>query len=477
MKRIQIFLAGAFIAVGPLWAQSASATWRTGVAKVKELLPTNPVQASEEAGQLLKGKNKKNIDLLVAIGEVYLDAGKLAEAQEYAGEAHKVNSKSPAASVLEGDIAAAQKNAGLAAQKYEEAIYFDPNYAEAYLKYADVYKSANPSASIEKLNQLKTVAPSNREVDRKLAEIYYLNNDFKEAIAAYAKFTTDPAASEEDLVRYAFALFLNHEFDKSLQIANLGLRREPNHATFNRLAMYNYTDLKRFDEAAKAADIFFHVCHEADYSYLDYMYYGHLLSALKKYDDAIAQYERAFQLDSTKTDLLREISSAYEMKNDYKKAIDAYKRYYSSLAAGEQTLDLQFQLGKLYYGAGVQADSLNIATGERMQALRQADSVFEAIAKAAPESYLGNLWRARTNSALDPETSQGLAKPFYEEIATLLKSKNDPHYNSILVECYSYLGYYYLIANKLPESKEYWNKILAIDPANATAKKALEGIK
>lgn len=25
--------------------------------------------------------------------------------------------------------------------------------------------------------------------------------------------------------------------------------------------------------------------------------------------------------------------------------------------------------------------------------------------------------------------------------------------------------------------KEYWNKILAIDPANATAKRALDGIK
>ena len=97
--------------------------------------------------------------------------------------------------------------------------------------------------------------------------------------------------------------------------------------------------------------------------------------------------------------------------------------------------------------------------------------------KVAPDSYLGNFWRARTNSALDPETTQGLAKPYYEEVAAFLIDKNDPRYNSALIECYSYLGYYYLVANKLPESKEYWNKILAIDPANATAKRALDGIK
>ena len=90
---------------------------------------------------------------------------------------------------------------------------------------------------------------------------------------------------------------------------------------------------------------------------------------------------------------------------------------------------------------------------------------------------LWNFWRARTNSALDPETSQGLAKPYYEGVAALLTGKNDPRYNSALIECYSYLGYFYLVANKLPESKEHWNKILAIDPTNATAKRALNGIK
>lgn len=35
--------------------------------------------------------------------------------------------------------------------------------------------------------------------------------------------------------------------------------------------MYNYTDLKRFDEAM-TADIF-NECEKADYSYLDYMYF------------------------------------------------------------------------------------------------------------------------------------------------------------------------------------------------------------
>ena len=65
---------------------------------------------------------------------------------------------------------------------------------------------------------------------------------------------------------------------------------------------------------------FFKECDKADYSYLDYMYYGHLLESLKKYDDAVVQYEKAVKMDPTKTDLFKNISSAYEQKNDYKKS-------------------------------------------------------------------------------------------------------------------------------------------------------------
>lgn len=53
---------------------------------------------------------------MVAIGEAYLEAGKIPEAQQYAALAKKANGKSADAAVLEGDIALKQKNAGLASQ-------------------------------------------------------------------------------------------------------------------------------------------------------------------------------------------------------------------------------------------------------------------------------------------------------------------------------------------------------------------------
>ena len=70
------------------------------VAKLKETIQTNPAQAAEEAEHLIKGKNKKNVELLVAIGDAYLNADKIPEAQEYAALARKVNGKSALASVF-----------------------------------------------------------------------------------------------------------------------------------------------------------------------------------------------------------------------------------------------------------------------------------------------------------------------------------------------------------------------------------------
>ena len=426
MKRKLLFCMGALLLSGTLAAQTPVPEWQAGVDKVKSLIKTNPEQASETAGDLLKGKNKKNVSLIVSVARAYLDAGKPAEAENYLKAAKKADSKDASVSVLEGDIALAGKDVGRACQLYEQAIYFNPDCKEAYLKYARAYKSASPSQAIDKLQQLKSLAPDYLEADKELAGVYYATNRFGKAAETYAKFIDTPVATEDDILKYAFALFLNHDFEKSLEVVRKGLQKNGRHAAFNRLAMYNYTDLKRYDEAEQAANAFFNASDNADYSYLDYRYYGALLSALKKYDQAVAEYGKALEKDSDQVDIWREIADAYELKNDYAQAITAYQKYYDALSQDKKTAESLFQLGRLYYGQGTSSDTLSVRPADRATALQAADSVFALVARQAPDSYL---------------------------------------------------GYYYLLKSDYPVSKEYWNKILAIDPTNATAKKALDGIK
>jgi tetratricopeptide (TPR) repeat protein len=86
------------------------------------------------------------------------------------------------------------------------------------------------------------------------------------------------------------------------------------------------------------------------------------------------------------------------------------------------------------------------------------------------------LFRARVYSNLDPETKDGLAKPFYEKLVEKA-SADSVKYGKDMLEAYNYLGYYYLVNKQYCESLMYWDKIVAIDPANENANSALKDLK
>lgn len=476
MKGKLLICVGALFLASSLSAQTATPDRQSAVDNIKALVKTDVKQAVSVADELTK-KNKKDMELILSVAKIFLDEGKLDEAENYVGKAKKINSKDPRVSIAQGDIYIAREDVGKAVQMYEQAIYFDEKCVDAYLKYANAYKGASPSLSVTKLEELKQKVPGCVEADKALAALYYSTNQFDKAAEAYADFIDTPAATEADILNYAFALFMNHEFEKSLAIAQKGLQQNGRHAAFNRLAMYNYTDMKRYDEAEKAADLFFNETDDAEYSYLDYRYYGALLSALEKYDQAIVEYGKALEKDSTQYDLWKEISTAYENEEKYDDAIEAYEKYVSTLEPEKKTLENTYQLGRLYYSEGTATDTIAVPREKRIAALQKADSVFAVVVEKAPDSHQGNLWRARINSSLDPETTQGLAKPYYEKVVEMVLAKDDPtRYKSVLVECYSYLGYYHMLLSEYELSKEFWNKILALDPENAVAKRALEGI-
>ena len=103
MKRKLLLCMGAMLLAGTLAAQVPVPEWETGVEQIKSLIKTDPGQASATAGELLKGKNKKNVSLIISIARAYLNVGKLPEAESYLKMAQKVdNLKS--ASNLNGNL-------------------------------------------------------------------------------------------------------------------------------------------------------------------------------------------------------------------------------------------------------------------------------------------------------------------------------------------------------------------------------------
>lgn len=466
--------AGMLFWAGTLAAQTPQSEWQKSVETLKSTIKSNPEQAEDDAKALVKGKNKKNVDLIIAISRAYLDAGMIDEAEKYQSMANKADKKNGNVWVLKGDIELAKKEGGKAGANYLQAIGFDPACKDAYLKYASLYRASSPTEAINKLEEMKVAVPSDSlEANQMIANIHYNNNRFKQAAAAYETFINTPLATETDQLRCAFSMFMNHDFEKSLAIVNKGLQGNGRHAGFNRLAMYNYTDLKRFDEAEQAAHAFFNESDSANFVLLDYRYYGILMNELKNYDKAAEAYAKAIEKDSTDIKLLKELSTAYENGKKFQLAVDAYKKYYDKLETGDEKLNALLNLGTLYYSWGNCSDSVAVPVEQRMPALVQADTIFAEVIVNSPDSYTPKLYRARVHVAMDPETTQGLAKPYYEALMASLEEKNDPKFNPYLIECYRYLGYYYFLKSDKAQF-EYWNKILAIDPDNAMVKQVLE---
>ncbi|MFZ4581967.1 MAG: tetratricopeptide repeat protein [Paludibacter sp.] len=440
------------------------------------LKSTDPKIATASLMKIMKDKaNKKNIAIPIAISYAYLYIGDASKALEYWNKARSVNSKSAELFVLKGDILA-PTSLGDACSNYETAILYNKDCKEAYVKYARVYKAMNQKEAIKKLIELKSISPDFVLADRELGDIYYAMNDFENASVSYERYIkSGNVTNVSDLTKYSMTLFMNHDFNKSLDVAKMGLLKTPNSPAFSRLVMYNYVDLKNPAEAINYADLFFNKSTNPEFTFLDYRYYGQALRDSKQYNEAAKHYITALKYDATKVELWKDISDMYTEIDSLNNAIDAYNKYLNSNPEKlKNNADALMGLGKLYYGLG--NDSTTSAVAKK-SALLKADSVFAVVKSLEREVYRGDFWRARTNAALDPETTLGLAKPFYEQTLAIVEPKNDARYNAVLVECYSYLGYYTLLQKDNAGSLVYWNKILVINPSNATAKKAIAGIQ
>jgi len=443
-----------------------------GLAMLK--VKSNPKEADQDIQNVLKlPTSKKNPDYFIAAANAYLFNGLIDQAVVYQEKAKIIKLKYSALAVLSGDIEYAKKNVGQACSNYELAILYDDNCKEAYIKYARAYKNVNTPLAIEMLNRLKQKDPSFLLVDKELADIYYANNDFEKAAELYGNYLKSGNSNVQDFTKYAMTLFLNKDYAKSLEITKMGLEKLPRNPAFNRLAMYNNVALEKYDEAIKYADLFFNKTDNPDISYYDYTYYGQALRSTKQYDLAIEQFKKALKLDSTQVGFWKDISDMYGEKPDYPNAISSYQTYMKHLPQEKITSEVLYNLARMYYSSGTDQ---NTKPDAKKDILLKADSLFAQVASLEPTNYRGNAWRARTNVELDPELTLGLSKPYYDQTLTLVESKADVKYNPIIIECSRYLGYYYFLKKDYPQSKIYWNKILAIDPKNDIALKAIDGI-
>ena len=447
---------------------------KADVDAVKKIISSKPADLDKQMKPFYKA-NKKNADNLVAFGREFMAAKDTANAKAYANYALQASkNKCAPAFILLGDIEAIGDNGGQAAAQYEQAIYVDPKNPDAYYKYANVYRKISPSGAVAKLNELREQRPD-VAVDALTGRIYYMSNEFDKALAAYDK--ADKSQMEErDLSDYAMAAFFKAQNQKSLDIAKFGLTKKPRHAAFNRLAFFNSTELKKYDDALMYADRLFNQSDSAKFSYYDYTYYGNALSGANQPDKAIEMYEKALQQEdmdnkAKRAGVIKQLSDAYKSKEDYPNAIKHYMEYLDNMEKSTAN-----DLAAL---AGLHMQHGNILNGaDKEEAFKKADKIYAELAEKFDGAVeYANFMRARVNGQMDPDQSKGLAKPYYEKLVELLGSKTnlDATEKARLKESYHYLiSYYFIQKEDKATAKEYAAKMLVIDPENQIAKQVME---
>ena len=167
---------------------------------------------------------------------------------------------------------------------------------------------------------------------------------------------------------------------------------------------------------------------------------------------------------------MKQLADAYKGLDDYDNALKYYDQYFKDVS--KASLTDYADLGRLYvqYADKLEGDA-------KQEKLKKADEIYADLAvKNADALEYSPFWRGRVGTMMDPEATQGLAQPFYEELVNIIAAKAEKDKSDVarLKEGGNFLMVYYLkIKDDVAKSKEFAQKVIEVDPENETAKQIL----
>lgn len=478
MKTIKYLLAGALLlgTAAPTFAQDDN---KTAIEHLTSVIKSKPADLADQMKKAQK-EYKKNPEVLTGIGRAFLAQKDTAQAKHFADLALARNNKYAPAWVLMGDIEVVKDNPGEAATDYQNAIYFDPKDPQAYYKYAMVQRGVNPEMATSILEKLRQERPD-YPVDQLIGHIYYNAQDFSKAAEAYGKVADPMTMDDDNITEYGIATWLLGQRDKSIEICKKALEKNPRKAAWNRLVFYNYTDQKKGNEALEYADRLFNQSDSAHISGEDLIYNGTALNLVKKYDEAIAAFQKAAEHKDNAGRLgtiYKNISDSYLGKEDYDNAVAYFKK---SIEGSEKpSVDDLDNFGTLYTDIAAKKTHAGDHEGAAA-AFKAANDVYLKMAELYPnhKTYC-DFMCGQIQANLDPDSKAGLAKPYYESLSNALGSKTELNSSekAMLTQAYTYLMvYYFNVAQNKAQAKVYAEKMLQVDPENEVAKQVIEVVK
>jgi tetratricopeptide (TPR) repeat protein len=468
---------------------------------------------------LLPFKNLKKINppapeyayTLAKIAESYIknDAVDTSRALPLIREALKIDNKNKDVYLIAGDIYILANDGSKAIAMYNQAQFADPNSPTANMKIGAIYvKGRALQAAIPYFEEAIQLDANYAPAYRELGQLYSMAGRFEQSKEYFKKYLDLTQGNIPAKIRYVNSLFYAKEYDEVIKNVKEIFAVDKSRTYMNRIAGYSCYEKTPpdYNQALAYMDTLFKTVAPERIIPKDYLYLARILvkkniNAPKIADEATAlnaqlekdkarlastsnaaektrlkatiddESARAEKLETEATKAAAEIDRAYAaygkmlelrpddnaLMNEIAAAYNIFRNYYGvakilskMLGPLPQSREDYMQVGRAYYNA------------ERYQA---ADSIFKVIIKASPDYVPAYIWTARTYSKMDPDTKLGLAKPKFEKVLEVAKADSIKNESEIIEAC-GYLGYYYMMNNNYTLSKDYYNRMINLDPNN-----------
>lgn len=467
MKSIKYLVAGLLMMVLSAPAMAQDVDYKTMLKPIEEQLKAKQTDTKDFKNLVkdYKKEFKKNPEALVALGNAFVMEKDFVSGEECANLAISRDKTYGDAYILLGNIKALQDDGGEAAMWYQQCMTMDPKNPQGYMSYANVYRKIDPAESARTLEKLRQVLPD-FPYEAEAGHNFYAGGNYEQAYN-YFKQGDKSKFEEYILAEYAVTCYMLDKKDESLEIAKFGMQKFPKDVTFHRVALWSATDTEKYPEAIAYANTVINV-DTVEQSQRDVVYYGLALKGNAKYEEAIAQFQKALEMNAEDYTPLQYISDAYKGAGNEDKALEYSKLYLEknpSAKISDYNSLADIYLQKVKKGT----DSLT-----KVNDLKQAIAVYDGLATKYPQiATWAHIQKA--DAAFQVEFDD-IALDLYKQSITELENKadRDEDETGYLKRAYRNVGYiYWASKNDLNSATPYFEKLIKLDPENAMAKQAL----
>lgn len=457
-----------------------------GLGAVDLARKASPKANFDKAASLTKKKDHLT-DLY--IGRAYVNAPEpmINEGLVHLEKAKLLNDKDAQLYLVLGDAYRSLQKNGEAFSAYRSAFDLDKTFLRSKVELGKINKmsKAFPEAN-EEFNSVISLDANYAPAYRELAETYYLwawdskkeyADRMQKALQFYEKYMDLTDRSLDSRLRHADFLFLAKDFKSLEREANEMAKLDKVNPRVLRYLAYSAFENGNFASTAQALKEFISKVEPSRIISQDYLYLGRAqMKDTTMFTEGMINITKAVELDSTNAVVMSEIAQSLYKARKY---IDAAKAYEIAIKNPERSLLDYYYLGMSYYFTYGDQKAANLNPPKDL--LVKADTSFSYLVQRSPTTQAGWQYRGRINRLLDDENdSQGLAVPFYQryvQLVTVEKPELAAKSSVGLIEAYNYLGS--VAARKDGDNvkaKEYFDKVLALDPANVTATQAVKAI-